>query len=72
MTRQISTRKFAGEVDTHFIERFYLASFARTNLGTKCDFGRTDKNGVKWDACRLYTTEGLAFNVNQCIDVNVS
>ena len=26
-TRQISTRKFAGEVDTHFIERFFKHNF---------------------------------------------
>ena len=45
----------------------------KTNLGTYCNFEFVDAEGEAWDSCRLLTDEGregLAFNVNRCIDGN--
>ena len=42
-----------------------------TAEGFLCDWTRED-NGTVWDSCRLYAEEGIAKNVFQCIDTNVS
>ena len=44
-----------------------LQIFFRTNFGTQCDFKRTG-----WEQCKVFTQEGIAFNVNQCYDTRVS
>ena len=50
----------------------HLLSY-RTQFGTKCNFDYEDPvTGEKWDRCRVYTQEGIAFNVHQCIDQWVS
>ena len=42
-----------------------------TAEGFLCDWTLED-NGTVWDSCRLYAEEGIAKNVFQCIDTNVS
>ena len=43
--------------------------FFRTQYGTKCNFNYVDpKTNETWDKCRVWSEEGIAFNVHQCID----
>ena len=47
--------------------------FFRTAKGTKCDFTAIDViTGKVVDQCQTYTREGIALNVNQCIDETVA
>ena len=40
-----------------------------TQYGTRCDFSYVDPDtGEQWDRCRVFTQEGIAFNVHQCRD----
>ena len=45
----------------------------RTQFGTKCNFTAEDpeKPGEIWDKCRVWSQEGIAFNVHQCMDDSV-
>ena len=43
----------------------------RTARGTKCDFTAIVKGKIV-DQCQTYTREGIALNVNQCIDETVA
>jgi len=45
-------------------------TLCRTSFGTYCNFSAVEnKTGQVWDKCQLYTpVEGLAYNVNQCIE----
>ena len=38
----------------------------RTSFGTRCDFSRTG-----YEQCQISSQEGIAYNVNQCIDTKV-
>ena len=42
----------------------------KTSFWTYCNFSAVEnKTGKVWDKCQLYTpVEGLAYNVNQCIE----
>ena len=43
-----------------------------TQYGTRCNFSYVDPDtGEQWDRCRVWTQEGIAFNVHQCRDENV-
>ena len=45
-------------------------TICKTSFGTYCNFSAVEnKTGKVWDKCQLYTpVEGLAYNVNQCIE----
>ena len=43
-----------------------LAKTYRTSFGTRCDFSSTG-----YEQCQLISREGIAYNVNQCIDTKV-
>ena len=43
----------------------------RTARGTKCDFTAIVKGKIV-DQCQTYTREGIALNVNECIDETVA
>ena len=50
--------------------RDFNRTMCRTSFGTYCNFSAVEnKTGQVWDKCQLYTpVEGLAYNVNQCIE----
>ena len=45
-------------------------TMCRTSFGTYCNFSAVEnRTGKVWAKCQLYTpVEGLAYNVNQCIE----
>ena len=70
-TRLILTRRFAGR-GNRYNELITTDVNFRTQFGTKCNFDYVDpKTNEKWDKCRVWSQEGIAFNVHQCMDDSV-
>ena len=77
VTDQISTKMFAGKM--HYIQQIYINSrykqtrqiiYSRTGQNTQCNWEFTERETGQAQ-CSVFSQEGIAYNVNRCIDTRV-
>jgi len=56
-----------NDIDQHFCKGLLIKK-NETLKESFCDWTKKDNNSITWDKCRLFSQEGYAYNLHQCMD----